>query len=168
MKKALLILAQKDFRDEEYLQPKEILRRGGVAISTACSSLKPARGKLGAVVQPDIALADARAGDYDAVVFVGGNGARQYWDDPVAHALVREAAAQGKIIGAICIAPVILARAGVLKDKKATVWASEEGQIRKYGAIYTGADVQRDGIVITGAGPFASEEFGRELAGALK
>ena len=167
MKKVLLVIAQKDFRDEEYLRPKEILLGRGAEVITASSSLNPARGKLGAVVQPDIALADARAGDYDALVFIGGTGSEQYWDDPVAHALARDAAAQGKIIGAICIAPVILARAGVLKGRKATVWASEAKQIEEYGAVYTGADVQRDATIITGAGPFASEEFGRELSKAL-
>jgi len=56
--------------------------------------------------------------NYDAVVFVGGGGATEYFNDSIAHKIVKESIAKGKVLAAICIAPNILANAGVLKGKK--------------------------------------------------
>jgi len=69
----------------------------------------------------------------------------------------------GKVIGAICIAPVTLANAGLLKGRKATVWASEKARIETKGAIYTGADVQVDDNIVTANGPNAAKAFGEAL-----
>ena len=52
-KKAVMVIAEKNFRDEEFLQPKEILEKAGVMVSVASSNIKSARGTLGAVVAPD-------------------------------------------------------------------------------------------------------------------
>ncbi|MBU1999205.1 MAG: DJ-1/PfpI family protein, partial [Candidatus Omnitrophica bacterium] len=117
---------------------------------------------------PDMLFTDINIKDFDGIVFVGGKGASAYFDDPVAHKLAQDSLKENRILGAICIAPVILARAGVLKGKKATVWSSEAGQLRDKGADYTGQNVERDGKIITAAGPFAANEFGEELARALE
>ena len=53
-KKAVMIIAQNDFRDEELLKPKEILEKNGAAVTVASSSLKESTGMLGAKVKPDI------------------------------------------------------------------------------------------------------------------
>jgi protease I len=122
---------------------------------------------LGAQVQPTLLLANVQAADYDAVVFIGGTGAQQYFHDPVAHALAQETAKQGKLVAAICIAPATLANAGLLKGKKATCWKSEAETLKKGGATYTGQPVEADGKIITGSGPQAAKEFGLALAKAL-
>ncbi len=105
----LMVIASRDFRDEEYARPREILESAGYTVIVASRSRETARGMLGMRVQPDLLLSEACAADYDAVVFVGGSGAQTYWDDPEAHRLAREAASGGKVVAAICIAPVILA-----------------------------------------------------------
>ncbi|CAG1772182.1 partial protease I, partial [uncultured bacterium] len=53
-KKAVIIIASNNFRDEELLKPKEVLEKNGVAVTVASSSLKEATGMLGAKVKPDI------------------------------------------------------------------------------------------------------------------
>jgi len=168
MKKVVMIIAKENFRDEELLKPKEILEKNGVAVKIASSTLDEATGMLGAKVKPDMLVSDIKADDFDSVIFIGGQGASQYWDDPVAHTLAKETLAKGKFIAAICIAPVTLAKAGILNGKRATVWSTDAGQIKVKGAVYTGKNVERDGFIITGAGPFAAKEFGEELAKALK
>jgi protease I len=70
----------------------------------------------------------------------------------------------GKVVGAICAAPVILAKAGLLKDKKATVYPDHEYTLKQYGAIYTGEAVTVDGNIITGNGPESSRAFGQAVA----
>ncbi len=167
-KKAVLIIAHERFRDEEFLEPKRILEEGGVEVAVASSSLGTATGMLGARAEPDILLEDVRSEDYDAIVFIGGNGASEYWNNPTAHSVAKEALGKGKLLGAICVAPVTLANAGLLEGKRATVFDSEIGKIKAMGAIYTGAGVERDGDIITCQGPSYAAEFGEALLSALK
>jgi protease I len=166
-KKVLMVVASKDYRDEEYEQPRALLEREGAKVTVASSSLKKARGMLGGSVQPDILLKDAKAADYDCVIFVGGMGSTEYWNDAKAHALAKETASAGKVTAAICLAPVTLANAGLLKGKRCTVYSSEGQTLRAKGGNYTGMDVESDGNIITGSGPTAAREFGAKLVEAL-
>ena len=167
MKKVVMIIAQSGFRDEELLEPKEVLESKGVEVKIASTTQGYAQGVMGARVKADLLVGDIEAKNFDAVVFIGGAGASQYWDDPVAHRLAKDALAANRVLAAICIAPVTLAKAGMLKGRRATVWSSEAGQLKAAGANYTGKPVERDGNIITAAGPFAAREFGEEIARAI-
>ena len=167
-KKVLMIIAERNFRDEELLKPRKILEDRGVKVIVASTSLHQARGMLGATVKPDILLSSVKVQDYDVITFVGGSGASQYWNDPLAHSIAQEAVQKGKILCAICIAPVTLANAGVLSGKKATVFSSEISKLEAKGAIYTGKPVQVEGKIITGEGPQAAEQFGEAIVKALE
>lgn len=160
-KKVLMVIASNIFRDEEYFEPKKILNQAGIKVVTASSGLNEATGTLGAKVKPEVLLSEVKSADYDAVVFVGGAGSREYWNDKKAHAIAKETLAQGKTLAAICIAPVTLARAGVLKNKKATVFPEEKDALMDAGAKYISAPAVQDGNIITASGPGAAGEFGR-------
>ncbi len=166
-KKAVLIIAHKNFRDEELFEPKSVLEKNGIDVVVASSSLDTATGMLGARVDPDIRIDDIKVEDFDGVVFIGGSGAREYWDSPTAHAIARKAMESGKVLGAICLAPVTLANAGLLSGKRSTVFNSEIETIKSKGAIYTGKGVEIDGDIITGEGPGAAREFGEAVAGSI-
>ena len=167
-KKVLMVIASNQFRDEEYQKPRQILETAGAQVTVASSSLDEAAGMLGLRVKPDILLKDARMDQFDAVVFVGGMGATEYWESPVAHALARSAYQAGKPTTAICLAPMTLANAGLLKGKKATIWKDAVSDFKTKGVVYTGKPVEKDGKLITGSGPDAAEEFGQALLEALK
>jgi len=167
MKRAVMIIAQEDFRDEELLEPKKILEDAGITVKVASRQKKRASGMLGARVMPDITLDQINVQDFDAIIFVGGSGASTYWDDKLAHEIASRACSAGKVVGAICIAPVTLARAGLLKGKRATVWSSEAGHLKARGAIYTAKAVEKDGNIITAQGPTAAAEFGSQILKAL-
>jgi protease I len=166
-RKVLMVIASRDFRDEEYEKPRAALEKEGVKVTVASSKLDPAKGMLGAVVKPDLLLADANASDYDAVVFVGGGGAPEFWESPVAHRLAREFHDKGKPTTAICLAPVTLARAGLLRGRSATVWPDAEGEMKAEGALLRSEAVVADGNLITGNGPKAAEEFAGAVVRAL-
>jgi protease I len=166
-KRIVMIVARRDFRDEELFEPRTILEEAGGEVIVASSSLEPAKGMLGGSVKPDLLVADVVAADYDAVVFVGGAGAKEYWNDGQAHAIARRAAEEGKVVAAICIAPVTLANAGVLEDRRATVWKSEGEQLMAKGARYAGRDLEVDGHIITADDPESAGKFGRAIARAL-
>jgi len=168
MKKVVMVIAHETFRDEELLEPQAILAKQGITVSVASTSLSPATGKLGAKVKPDILLKDVSPDAYDAVVFVGGGGATLYFDDPVAHRLIQDAYAQGKIVAAICIAPVILAKAGILKGKRATCWFEEGDTLTRLGVSFTGALVEKEGTILTANGPAAAKAFALALVEMLK
>ena len=167
-KSVLMIIAKQNFRDEEFAEPRKILERAGAQVTVACSSLQEAAGVLGKVrVKPDITLEQVNATDYDAVIFVGGPGAKEHWDDPAAHRIAREAHEAGKLVCAICIAPVTLANAGVLEGKRATVFHGESATLQEAGAIYTGTSLEQDGTIITADGPKAAAAFGNAIRDAL-
>ena len=166
-KKILMVIASSRFRDEEYQIPRQLLEKEGATVTVASSSLKEAVGMLGLKVKPDILLKDAVMAEYDALVFVGGLGATEYWDNPAAHALATTAYQSGKLTSAICLAPMTLANAGLLKGKRATIWHNAVNDFKTKGVVYTGKPVEQDGKLITGSGPQAAEEFGKALVEAL-
>ena len=94
-----------------------------------------------------------------------------YYTDDEALNIAKEAYKQGKVLGAICIAPGILAKAGVIKGKKATIWDSGDGTFKSVveegGATYTREDVTVDGKIITANGPHAARKFGKTIASML-
>lgn len=168
MKSIILVIAEKNFRDEEYQRPKEVLEKFGFKVITASTTTKTAFGKLGLQVRPDILLKEVDLDQFDAIAFIGGGGTEQYFNDSTALDLARVASLKGKICAAICIAPVILANAGLLENKRATVFASEIEALKAKGALYEEKDVVVDGLLVTANGPLAAEKFGEELAQLLK
>jgi len=157
----------KSFEEEEMVKKKVVMVKEGIEVIIASSSKDTATGMFGATAQPDILISELKVEDYDAIIFVGGSGASEYWNDPTAHKIAKEAVKQGKILGAICISPVTLANASVLEGKRATVWPSEIDKLKEKGALYTGEEVEIDGKIITASGPKAAEEFGKAILEAL-
>jgi protease I len=166
-KKAVFIIAAKDFQDDEFAVPKAVLEKNGVQVTVASTTLSEITGMNGAKTKADILLKDVVAKDYDAVVFIGGSGAQQYLDDPLAHTIAQESVAQGKITAAICIAPVILTNAGLLKGKNATCYPTEGKSLTACGVNYSAKPVEIDGNIITADGPGSAQRFGEEIIKAL-
>lgn len=166
-KRVVMIIAPENFRDEELIEPQDVLTEKGAEVKVASVSLEVARGMLGAQVKPDMLIGDIKPEDWDAIILVGGLGASKYWEDASIHSMLNEAVKQNKIVGAICIAPVTLANAGILSGKKATVSSSETQKLVDKGAECTGKDMERDGNIITASGPPAARRFGNAIAEAL-
>lgn len=172
MKKIAVVIAFERFKDEEYFVPREILERAGFQIFVVSTSLSLAQGTDGGEVQVDLLLNQLQVEEYDGVVFVGGPGAFEYLDNSEAHQIAQATVQAEKILGAICIGPAILAKAGVLQGKKATVWSSALDKnavkiLEENGALYQNKDVVVDGKIITANGPQAAQEFGQALVQAL-
>lgn len=169
MARVLFIIAKSNFRDEELSIPKKLIeKRHSVEIASLTKGI--AIGLLGMKVNVDISLEEAlrKINEYDAVVFVGGPGAQEYYKNEKALSIARNAFNFGKIVAAICIAPGILANSGVLKGKKATIWNGKFIDIlKKNGAIHIDKSVVVDGKIITANGPAAAEEFGKAVLKAL-
>ena len=168
MKKAVFIIAKSSFRDEEYLEPKAILEKAGIAVTTASLTPGPCTGKLGARVNADIGISEINTSDYDAIIVVGGPGSYDYFHNKDLHKIVAGMFASGKIVGGICAGAAILAYSGILKNKKATSFSGVSKDLVSCGAVYTGNPVESDGTIITADGPQSAGKFGDLLVKALK
>jgi protease I len=166
--KILMIIAHDNYRDEELEVPLQAFKSNGMDVKIASTSLNPARGMLGGSARPDILLGDVDIDAFDAVIFVGGSGASCYWSDKKAHEIARAVLARNKILGAICIAPVTLANAGVLDGKKTAVWPSEGKRLKAKGAVLSAAGVEIDGNIITASGPASAQAFADAIISRLK
>jgi len=102
------------------------------------------------------------------VAFIGGPGSGEYFDDRTAHDICNKTLKAGKFLASICAAGSILARAGVLRGKKATAFESRADDLRAHGADYTGSSVEIDGNIITASGPAAARAFGEAIVKAVQ
>jgi len=163
----LMVVASRDFRDEEYREPAQALAHAKAGVVVASSSKAEATGMLGHAVTPDLLLWQVNVSKFAAVIFVGGSGASEYFDDPTAHKIARDALAEGKLVAAICIAPSTLANAGLLKNKKATCFPSERENLKQHGAKLVDQPVVHDGNILTADGPESARAFAKTLCDAL-
>ena len=167
-KKILMVVAFKDFRDEEYFIPKEILEKAGFSIDTTSTKKGIAIGSQGGEAIAHIEIDEISLENYEAVIFCGGSGMANELDNQIFHKLAKDFYANNKTVTAICVAPALLAKAGILENKKATVWSSVLdksfiGILEENGAIYEDSLVVIDNKIITANGPDAAEEFAKAI-----
>jgi deglycase len=167
MAKVLMIIAPEGFQEVEYGIPKELLEKKGHEVLTASSAPQP-RGHLGNILTADLTLSEVNPDEYSAIAFVGGPGASFYFDHQPALALAQEFYKAGKVTAAICAAPTILAKAGLLNGKNATCYPSQSDNLESNGANYTAKALEIDGLLITANGPESAKKFGKALHKAIK
>jgi len=166
MLKALVVIAQEGYQDIELAGTRDGLEENNFEVVLASKEAGECTGKFGGSETAEVAMRDVDLDDYNRVAFIGGPGAVELDSDPDALHLANATVRAGKPIGAICVAPMILAKARLLGGRKATVWESPETleTFKKYGVEYTAEAVTVDGKIVTGNGPDAAVEFGKTIA----
>ncbi|MFH1790202.1 MAG: DJ-1/PfpI family protein [bacterium] len=166
-KKILLVVAQNGFQPDEYAKPRKILEQAGARVFVAGKKLGQAVSAISSKqVDIDVALPDVIASDYDGIFFIGGPGALTDLDNEESYKIIRQIEKEHKPFGAICISPRILAKAGVLEDKKVTGWDGDNELSKifdKVRAHYVRKPVVVDDKLITAWGPDAANEFGSAI-----
>jgi protease I len=168
MAKIVMIIAPERFRDEELFVTKEELEKAGHEIVIASSVKGICPGSRGGFATATLMLNEVQASDYDAVVFVGGGGSKLLYANEEALRIAKEMHRKKTVVAAICLAPVILANAGILNGKNATVAGTEAKTIESKGAKYTEPGVTVDGNIVTGNAPKSSRLFGQKINELLK
>ena len=166
-KRAALIVASQNFREEEFFETKRALDAAGVQTVIASTRIGTLRGMLGRITEANILVGQLNVNDYDAIIFIGGPGAVEYVANPIALNLAREAIRTRRILAAIGTAPTILANAGVLTGVRTTSQLTERNILVLAGALYTGLPVEEDRMVITGRDTGSAMQFGRKIADTL-
>lgn len=165
-----LVIAPEQFRDEELFTPQEKLQQAGAQTEIAASKLDEAEGMLGGTAKPQTLIKDLKAQDLDGLVVVGGMGSPQHlWNDKDLHKVIKELSEANKVVASICLSGAVLANAGVLSGKKATVWEMPESvkALEDGKATYVNQPVVQDGKVITANGPEAAAEFADAIIAEL-
>jgi protease I len=166
----VIVIAPERFRDEELETPCQAFVRAGHRVSVVSTRAGEATGMLGARVRIDTTVAQVAAEACDALVIAGGSGAPAHlWDAAPLIALVQAVHAAGRPIGAICLAPPVLARAGILVRRRATCYPAERAvlELKRGGATPVVEPVVRDGTIVTASGPEAATAFADALAQLL-
>lgn len=161
------ILLAPGFEEAEALVPADLLRRANIETALVTVTGKPVPGSHGITVTADIALEDVDLSKADMVVLPGGGpGYKNLGREPRVERLVKEAAEKGLWVAAICAAPTLLGKWGLLTGKDAVCYPGmEEG--------LTGAQARMDqrfvtdGKIITGRAAGSAFDFGLALVEAL-
>lgn len=164
----ILIIATDGFEDWELFGPRQILQQRGAEVVLASPKTDPIQGYLhddpSKTIRPDITLEEASAQDFDALIIPGGlRNPDQLRMNLKAVALVRDFAAAGKPVAAICHGPWLLAEADVLRGKTATSWPSIRTDLKNAGATVVDEAAAVDGNIITSRKPEDVEEFTRAV-----
>jgi len=165
----LVYLPVQLFNEQEFEPALRALSLAGIEtrLSAADSGVAVSMSQL--VVRLDLALRDAGVADYAGLVLIGGSGAAIYWDDSLLQARCREFAENGKVVAAIGIAPVTLARAGVLKGRRATMHRDRAAinWLKQAGARFSFRGVVADRNLITAESAEQARDFGSAVAKAV-
>ncbi|MCD7925011.1 DJ-1 family glyoxalase III [Phocaeicola sp.] len=158
MKTFYLFLAE-GFEEVEALTPVDVLRRAGMPIKTvSVTGVLTVNGAHGVPVIADMVFEEVNEADVEMVILPGGlPGATNLDAHEGLGKLIMNFATAGKPLSAICAAPLVYGKRGLLKGKKATCYPGFDKYLE--GADYTAALVQKDGNFITGKGPGAAMEF---------
>ena len=155
------------FEEVEALAPLDLLRRAGVEVTTVGVGGDMIRGSHGITVVADIPDTMYRDPAPEMIILPGGMpGAKNLDECRTVDVALKAAVNSGAFIGAICAAPFILGKRGLLAGKQAICFPGFEKELT--GATIADTRVVRDGKTITAAGMGVAVDFGLALVAALK
>lgn len=161
------IFLAEGFEEIEALSPVDILRRGGAEVTTVGVGGKVISGSHNIPVTADITLEETDCTDAEMLILPGGlPGTTNLEASDKLKDILDKANKEGKYIAAICAAPSVLGKRGMLKGRKATCYPGYEEEM--LGAKCVGTPVEVDGSFITAKGAGAASEFAFALLSALK
>jgi len=155
----LLFLSATDFNEEEYSIIRKLLLKYGKNIFITSDDHYVCSGSKGMKVKSDTSFYNINIKNFSAMVLIGGKGSKAYWDNEKLHTITRNFNGAQKVIGAICSAPVILAKAGILKDKSATCYYEDKNELISLGINYQDRAVISDKNIVTSNGSQAAAQF---------
>lgn len=155
------------FEEIEALAPVDILRRGGVEVTTvSVMGERQAESSHGVCIRTDAEIEEVDMKDADLVMIPGGMpGANNLNEHEGVRKALLEQFHAGRRVAAICAAPLVLGSIGILKGRKATCYPGFEKYLD--GAEYTAELVTVDGNITTGKGPSAAIMYSFRLLAQL-
>ncbi len=162
MSNTIVILLENGFEEIEMMIPADVLKRVGFEVVLA-GVQKTVTGSHNIKIETDVQIHEIDPAYFDCVILPGGMpGSTNLKKNPDVLTLIQKMNSAGKIIAAICAAPIVLMQAGILKGKKAAGHPSIRNEL--VGVMYSPAMTESSGNIITGKGPGAAYEFTAKIA----
>ena len=162
----IAVLLADGFEEIEALTPVDMLRRAGLEVLTVGISSKIAVGAHGISVICDKLPEEIDLEKISTVILPGGMpGSLNLDASPFTDAVLESVSTRGGRIAAICAAPLVLGRRGLLRGKRATCYPGFESELA--GATVTDESVVTDGNITTARGMGVALEFSKELISLL-
>lgn len=154
----------------ELLTVVDYLRRAGIEIDmVSTTGSKSLRTSHGVNYQADFLLEEINPADYDGVYIPGGTaGAESLRDNEKVIEIVKDFDKENKLIAAICAGPIVLDRAGVLANKKATSFPTIKAELENIGEYIDDEIVVTDGNITTGRGAAVTNYLALRLVEIIK
>ena len=164
----LIFLPATDFSEEEFLPIKRIFLKRNKQIFIVSDSFSVCGGENGLKVGTDTNFYNVNEKNFAAFVLIGGKGSRSYWGNETLHKIAGKFHYSGKVIGAICSAPVILARSGMLGKTSATCWKEDKNELIKAGINYHERSVIAENKIVTADSSQAAIQFAETVLNLIK
>ncbi len=164
----LIFLPAKDFNEEEYSIVRKLLLKYGKNIFVTSDDHYVCSGSKGMKVKSDTSFYNINTKNFSAMVLIGGKGSKTYWDNEKLHNITRNFNDAQKVIGAICSAPVILAKAGILQNKTATCYYEDKNELINLGINYQDRAVISDKNIVTTNSSQSAAQFTEAVLHLIK
>ena len=167
---AVLLVFGQDFIYNIYAIVRPALEEAGYHVVVASRTMGPLKGKnVNLEADVDLLLQEVQVEEYDAILFNCDNDITFGSARAETDRITQEAVAQGKVLAAICTGPRVLAYADVVEGLQTTGEPSQTcAMLEQSGATCTGAEVERDGLIITARDRYASHAFARTILEAMR
>lgn len=168
MVKAAVLFAP-GFEEIEGLTVVDLLRRANIETMMVGVEEKEITAAHDVTIKTDLTLDQLRISEFDALILPGGSpGFLHLQENKTVLSMIRNAFDEKKIVAAICASPSVLAKAGILTNKKATIYPGMEEEIKKGGGTVVDDLVVVDDTIVTSKGPATTMLFALKLIEILK
>lgn len=155
----LIFLPKKDFSEEEFIIIKNRLLKAGKQVFITSDDHFVCSGSKGMKVKSDTSFYNINVNNFSGLIIIGGSGSRNYWKNESLHKIIRKFFDSKKTIAAICSSPIILAKAGILQNKRATCFSEDKMELINAGIDYQDKNVVVDGNVVTADNSHSALQF---------
>lgn len=161
----ILVPFAEGFEEIEAITIVDVLRRAGLKVDIVGLEDEIVVGRNGIKVLCDKTLNEVDEEEYDSIILPGGNpGYKNLMSSEKLLEMLKRLGEKGKVLGAICASPIILAKIGLLKERKATCYPTLRNEIPNY----VDERVVVDENIVTSQGPATALEFSLEIVKILK
>ncbi|MFH1424256.1 MAG: DJ-1/PfpI family protein [archaeon] len=170
----LAFIVTDNFRDAELIETKSALsfsQKPKFEVDIASNTMEQLYGADGGKATPKLLIEDIAVDNYDGIVLIGGPGMAEVLnnDTGTTQKIIEKVQAFNsakKLVAAICITPLALAKANIVKDKQLTAWNGDGKQreaIEAAGGMFTETKVVADNNILTACGPAVAHNFGNAI-----
>jgi len=159
----LIFLPKKDFNEEEFTIVKKRLLKAGKQVFITSDEHSVCSGSKEMKVKSDTSFYNVNVNNFETFILIGGVGSKSYWKNESLHKIIKKFFDAKKVIAAICSSSVILAKSGILQNKKATCFAEDKMELINTGINYQDRNIVVDENIVTADNSRSALQFAEAI-----